>query len=119
MKGNIVELAIAVVLGVAFAALVKSFTANVIMPIIGILGGQPTFNEYTITINKSVIIYGTFITEFVSFLIIAAVLFFVMKGLNKLMALRKKQDEAEAELAVTEVELLEEIRDLLAAGRTS
>ncbi|MFI5271973.1 MAG: large conductance mechanosensitive channel protein MscL [Ktedonobacterales bacterium] len=92
LRGNVVDLAIAVVIGVAFGAVVTAFVADVIMPIIGAFGGQPTFDQYYWVINHSQIKIGTFITALVAFLIIAAVLFFfVVKPINWLMARRKTE----------------------------
>ena len=58
LRGNVMELAIAVVIGVAFKAIIDSLVADIVMPIIGIVGGKPSFDEYTITINDSVIRWG-------------------------------------------------------------
>ena len=118
MRGNIVDLAVAVVIGTAFGAVVKAFTEFVLMPIIGIFGGEPSFDKYLLTIGKSEIRYGSFLTEVVNFVIIAFALFLVVKALAKLQDLRRREEEAHTELKVTEVELLEEIRDLLASART-
>ena len=112
-KGNVLDLAVAVVIGLAFAAIVKSFTDDLLMPIIGIVGGKPEF-AYTIEINHSVISWGAFLTAIVNFLIIAFAVFLFVKAVNKLQNLRSK-DQEESELELTEVELLTEIRDLLVA----
>ncbi len=113
-KGNVVDLAVAVIIGGAFALIVKAFTENVLMPIIGIVGGKPSFDDYYLTINNSQIRYGTFLTAVVNFLIIAFALFIVVKALEKAQNIRKKED-AEEEAEATEIELLTEIRDLLVA----
>lgn len=114
MKGNVIDLAVAVVIGVAFAAVIDAFVSNIIMPIIGIIGGKPSFDEFTITINKSVILWGSFVTALVNFLIIAAAIFMAVKGLEKMQNMRKTAADVEEvpELSVSE-ELLSEIRDLL------
>lgn len=114
LKGNVVDLAVAVVIGVAFAAVIDAFVSNIIMPIIGIIGGKPSFDEFTITINKSVIMWGSFVTALVNFLIIAAAIFMAVKGLEKMQNMRKTAADVEEvpELSVSE-ELLSEIRDLL------
>jgi large conductance mechanosensitive channel len=109
-RGNVVDLAVAVVIGAAFALIVKSFTDDILMPIIGIIGGQPKF-DYSFAINDSVINWGLFLTAIVNFLIVAFAVFLVVKGINKMQNLRKKEELEEAE--ITEVELLTEIRDLL------
>jgi large conductance mechanosensitive channel len=114
-RGNVVDLAVAVVIGAAFAAIVASFTSDVLMPIIGIFGGQPSFDQYDLKIRDSVISWGSFVTAIVNFLIIAFAVFLVVKAINKMQSLRAKPEEIE-EAELTEVELLAEIRDLLAAS---
>jgi large conductance mechanosensitive channel len=118
-RGNVVDLAVAVVIGAAFAKIVTAFTDNILMPIIGIVGGKPSFNDYYVEINDSQIKWGTFLTAVVDFLIIAFAVFLFVKAINRLQNLRKTQNAVQTEAAVTEVEILAEIRDLLAtqAGR--
>ena len=118
-RGNVIDLAVAVVIGTAFTALVTSFVENIVMPIIGIVGGEPSFDDYYVTINDSRIKYGTFLTALVSFVIIALAVFLMIKSFEKLQALRRSKVDAgeeEAELTVSE-ELLKEIRDLLREGQ--
>ena len=119
MRGNVIDLAVAVVIGTAFTAVVNSFVANIIMPIIGILGGEPSFDDYYWDVNGSRITYGTFLTALVSFLIIAFAVFMMVKAFEKLQSMRKSTADAdeEEELSVSE-ELLKEIRDLLRDGRS-
>jgi large conductance mechanosensitive channel len=76
VQGNIVELATAFVIGTAFAAVVGAFVKNVINPIIAIPGGKPDFDSYVATVNGSHILYGTFITALISFVLIAAAVYF-------------------------------------------
>jgi large conductance mechanosensitive channel len=96
MRGNIVDLAVAVIIGGAFAAVVTSLADNIIMPIIGIFGGSPDFSANTFTINGSEFGWGAFVTALIAFLIIAASVFFiVVKPMNALMA-RVKRGEAPA-----------------------
>ena len=78
MRGNIVDLAVAVVIGAAFGAVVTSLVDDIIMPIIGIFGGSPDFSANTFTINGSEFRWGNFVTVLISFIIIAAVIFFVV-----------------------------------------
>lgn len=95
MRGNVVDLAIAVVIGAAFGAVVVALVQDIIMPLLGAFGGKPTFDQYYWTINHSNILVGSFLTAVVSFLIIAAVIFFfVIKPLNALLAMRKKPEAA-------------------------
>ena len=92
LRGNLVELAVAVVIGVAFAALVDSFVKDLVTPLIAALGGKQDFSQLTFTINDSVFRYGAFVNALLSFLIIAAVVyFFVVKPVNALMARRKTE----------------------------
>lgn len=92
LRGNVVDLAVAVVLGIAFGAVVTSLVNDVIMPLIGAFGGKPSFNQYYWVLNGSHINIGTFITALVAFLILAAVIFFfVVKPINWLTARRKTE----------------------------
>jgi large conductance mechanosensitive channel len=85
-RGNIVELAVAFVLGVAFGALITSFVDNLLMPVVAMIIGKPDFRELTFTINDAVFRYGAFLTDLIAFAaIVAAVFFFVVKPVNALM----------------------------------
>jgi large conductance mechanosensitive channel len=95
LRGNVVALAIAVVIGVAFGAVITSFVEDLLTPLIAAIGGQPDFSELTFTINGSQFFYGQFVNAVVSFLIIAAVVFFlVIVPLNRLMHRYEDEDEA-------------------------
>jgi large conductance mechanosensitive channel len=86
-RGNIVELAVAFVMGVAFAALVNSLIGNLIMPIVAMIFGKPDFSNLTFTINDAVFRYGQFITDAIQFLAIAAaVFFFIVKPVQAMLA---------------------------------
>ena len=112
-RGNIVELAVAFVMGVAFAAVINSLVDNLIMPIIAMIIGKPDFSDLTFTINDAVFRYGAFITSVITFIAVgAAVFFFVVKPMQVIQARQKK--EAAAPAGPTEVELLTQIRDELA-----
>ena len=116
LRGNVVDLAVAVVIGAAFGAVVTAFVADFVTPLIAAIGGKPDFAGLQFTINGSVFKYGHFFNAVVSFLIIGAVIFFlVVKPLNTLAARRKKDEEPEPEAPAEDVKLLTEIRDLLAA----
>lgn len=85
MKGNVVDLAVGVVIGVAFGAVVTSLVNDLVTPLIGAIGGQPDFSALSFSINGSKFMYGSFINALVSFVMIAAVIFFfIVKPLNKL-----------------------------------
>src|ERR671920_310608 len=87
LRGNIVELAVAFVIGVAFGALVNSFVDNLLMPVVAMIIGKPDFRELTFSINDSVFRYGAFLTDAIAFVAIAAaVFFFVVKPMNVLIA---------------------------------
>jgi large conductance mechanosensitive channel len=118
MRGNVVDLAVAVVLGAAFGALVTSLVDDVLMQIVGIIFGKPDFGGLTITINDSEIRYGSFLNALITFVTVAAaIFFFVVKPINALMARRKAGLEPEPEAVPEDVVLLGEIRDLLREGR--
>jgi large conductance mechanosensitive channel len=85
LKGNLLELAVAFVLGVAFAAVVRSFVEDVIMNLIAAVVGKPDFSDLTFSIGDGVIRYGSFLTALVTFLIIAFVLFLIVKAVQTAM----------------------------------
>ena len=113
VRGNLVELAVAIVMGIAFGAVVKSLVDNLITPVIGMIGGV-NFSGETFSINGSVFRYGQFINDVITFVLTAAAVFFVIvKPVNAIMA-RIRRPEEVAPDAPTETALLIEIRDLLA-----
>ncbi len=94
MRGNLVELAVAFVIGLAFAALVNSLVDNLVMPIVAMIIGKPDFSDLTFTINDAVFRYGAFITDAITFIATAAaIFFFVVKPMNALMARMSKPEE--------------------------
>ena len=94
MRGNIVELAVAFVLGLAFAALVTSLVDDLLMPIIAMIIGKPDFSDLTFTINDAVFRYGAFITALITFLCIAAAIFFFVVRPLQVLAARRAKGEA-------------------------
>jgi large conductance mechanosensitive channel len=93
LRGNLVELAVAFVLGVVFAALLKAFIADLITPIIALIFGQPNFSALSFTINSSHFLYGDFLNNVFTFVTTAAVIFFfVIRPFNTLMARRSTED---------------------------
>jgi large conductance mechanosensitive channel len=117
LRGNVVDLAVAVILGAAFGAVITSFVEDLLTPLVAAVGGEPDFAGLTFTVNRSAFRYGEFINAIISFLIIgAAVFFLVVKPVNALMARRKADLEPEPEAVPEDVVLLGEIRDLLKAG---
>ncbi|HCC82514.1 MULTISPECIES: large-conductance mechanosensitive channel protein MscL [unclassified Methylophaga] len=119
MRGNVIDMAVGIIIGVAFGKIVSSFVADVIMPPLGLLLGGVDFKDLTIVLKEAVgetpavvIAYGQFIQTIVDFVIIAFVIFLVIKAMNSLKA--KEEAAPEAPPAPTKEEiLLTEIRDLL------
>lgn len=113
MRGNIVELAVAFVMGVAFAAVVNSLVDDLVMPIIAMIIGKPDFSDLTFTINDAVFRYGAFLTSLVTFVAIAAaVFFFVVKPVSAMMArMKKPEEEAESDEERRHRELVAAIRE--------
>ena len=110
VRGNLIELAVAFVIGLAFATVVTSFVDNILMPIIGKFGGRPDFGG----IDVFDIPVGAFINDLVSFVLIAAAVYFiVVVPYNRIRELRKKEEPEEAEQLEETVLLLREIRDAL------
>jgi large conductance mechanosensitive channel len=96
MRGNLVELAVAFVMGLAFAALVTSFVDDLIMPIVAMIFGKPDFSDLTFTINDAVFRYGAFLTALITFVTTAAaIFFFVVKPITALMSRMSKPTEEE------------------------
>ena len=126
MKGNVVDLAVGVIIGIAFGAIVNSLVGDVIMPVIGAITGGLDFSNYYIPLSKSVtatnladakkqgavLAYGNFITLTLNFIIIAFVLFIVVRLMNQLKRLQEQAPAAPPK-PTREEELLTEIRDLL------
>lgn len=93
LRGNVVDLAVGVVMGVVFAALVKALVADLLTPIIALIFGKHDFSSLTFTINGSRFLYGDFINNVITFLsVAAAVFFFVVTPVNRLMARRAQED---------------------------
>ena len=111
IKGNVVDLAIGVIIGGAFGKIVASLVNDIIMPIIGLILGGIDFTSLEFPVGTAVVKYGAFIQSVVDFLIIAFSIFIIVRSINKT---KKKEEEAPAEPAPSKEEiLLAEIRDLL------
>jgi large conductance mechanosensitive channel len=96
LRGNVIDLAVAIAIGVAFTAVVTALVDDLIMPVVAMLGGKPDFSDLDFTINDAVFRYGHFITELVSFLIIAAaIFFFVVKPANYLIQRSRREPPAD------------------------
>ena len=118
-KGSIIDVAIGMVIGAAFSAIITSLVEDIIMPLLGIVIGKVDFTALSITIGSVQVMYGEFIQSCVSFLLIALSIFICIKAANKARTAleRKKEEEVTAEEVPAEpsedIRLLSEIRDLL------
>lgn len=113
-RGNVIDLAVGVIIGGAFGKIVSSIVNDILMPLIGILLGGIDFTSLSITIGDAVITYGNFIQNVIDFLIIALCVYVLISIINKITSKAKKEEtKAEEIKKAEEVILLEEIRDLL------
>ena len=116
-RGNVVDLAVGVIVGSAFGKIVTSLVNDILMPIIGVVLGGIDFTNPTLKVNDATILYGNFIQNVIDFLIVAFCIFIFVKAINKLTEKAKKHEIKEEKKEETpktdEVILLEEIRDLL------
>jgi large conductance mechanosensitive channel len=128
MRGNVVDLAVGVIIGAAFGRIIESVVGDIFMPLVGAVTGGLDFSNHFVALSKSVtassvveakkqgavLAWGNFVTIVINFLIIAWVLFLVVRGLNRLMAREAEKPAKPAEAPRQEV-LLQEIRDILAS----
>ena len=122
-RGNVIDMAVGIIIGSAFTAIVTSLVQDLIMPIIGIALGKVNFNELKVVLTpasgdiaESAIYYGAFIQKLVDFILVALVVFILVKQINKIKAKKEKEEAEKAEEApavAPDIELLTEIRDLL------
>lgn len=117
LRGNVLDLAVAVVVGAAFTAVVNSVVNDLINPLIGLLLGGLDFGGLSFSIGDATFAYGSLIMAIINFVVVATVLFFIIKAMN---AVSKKKEAAPAPPPgpTADQKLLAEIRDLLAAGRS-
>jgi large conductance mechanosensitive channel len=112
-RGNVIDLAVAVIIGLAFTTIINAIVSGLITPLIGMIGGND-FSDLDFTINGSTFEYGLVINAVIQFLLIAAaVFFFIVKPINMLNERRRRGEEPELEELSDEAALLTEIRDLL------
>jgi len=109
MKGSLIDMAVGIIIGAATGKMVSALVENILMPIIGALMGGVNFEDLSIKIGEAAIGYGSFIQAVIDFIIIAFVIFMILKWIN---SMKKKEEEAPAEPPADTV-LLTEIRDLL------
>ena len=118
LRGNVVDLAVAVLVASAFGAVITSFTADLVTPLIAAIVGKPDFGGLTFEINGSVFRYGQFLNAVIAFMIVAVVLyFFVIVPMTKLLERRKKGEVPPPE-PTEDILLLRQIRDLLGGSDT-
>jgi len=113
IKGNVMELAVAVVIGTAFGKIVTSLVDNIIMPLVGLLLGGVNFSTLSVTVGDVVFMYGAFIQTVVDFIIVAFVVFLIVKAMNEIMSKEEDDKKEKAKKPSEEVVLLTEIRDSL------
>lgn len=113
-KGNVMDMAVGIIIGGAFTAIVNSLVDSILMPIIGAISGGISVEQMSWKVGEATIGYGAFLQAIIDFLLIAWVLFLIIKALNKAKAAVTKPEEEEEEATVPEdIALLTEIRDLL------
>ena len=113
MKGNVMDMAIGVIIGAAFGKIVSSLVDDVLMPLVGMIVGKVDFTTLSVKVGDAELFYGKFIQNVVDFLIVAFCIFMVVKGINKLNRKKEEAPAPEAPKGPTQEELLTEIRDLL------
>ena len=114
-RGNVLDMAVGVIIGGAFKAIADSLTNDILMPLLGLLVNRVSFSDLTLTLGSATIAYGSFIEAVLNFIIMAFAVFCLVKGFNRLH--RKKEEAAPAPKPSKEELLLTEIRDLLKEGK--
>lgn len=114
-RGNVLDLAVGVIIGGAFKSITDSLTNDILMPLLGLLVNRVSFSDLTLTLGSATIAYGSFIEAVLNFIIMAFAVFCIVKAFNRLH--RKKEEAAPAPKPSKEELLLTEIRDLLKEGK--
>lgn len=114
-RGNVLDLAVGVIIGGAFKSITDSLTNDILMPLLGLLVNRVSFSDLTLTLGSATIAYGSFIEAVLNFVIMAFAVFCIVKAFNRLH--RKKEEAAPAPKPSQEELLLTEIRDLLKEGK--
>ena len=114
-KGNVMDMAVGIIIGGAFTKIVTALVEAILMPVIGIICGGKSVEDMSVMVGNASIGYGAFLQAIIDFLLVALVLFLILKSFNKAKSLVVKEEEApaEPEPVPADVELLTEIRDLL------
>lgn len=116
--GNMIELAVAVILGAAVKGVIDSFTKDVVMQLVAAIGGKPDFGALHFTLNKSIISYGTVLTQIINLVVVGLVLFLMIKAYNHLkQRMATEVPEPDAPGVISELSVLLEIRDALKSQR--
>ena len=117
LRGNVIDLAVAVIIGLAFNMVIQALVKDLLTPLISAIAGNHNFSSLTFEIHRSTFFYGDFVNVLIAFVSIAvAVYFFVVSPMNSVAARRRRGRPDEAEEISEEVQLLTEIRDLLAGS---
>jgi large conductance mechanosensitive channel len=117
MKGSLIDMAVGIIIGAAVGKMVSTLVENILMPIIGVFLGGVSFSDLSIKVGDAAIGYGAFIQAMIDFLIIAFVIFMILKAINKMKENFEKEKAAEPVAEPADVLLLSEIRDLLKQQR--
>ncbi len=112
-RGNVLDLAVGVIVGGAFSSIVTSLVNNIFTPIIGLILGGIDFSSLSLTFRDTKIMYGAFIQSVIDFLIVAFCLFIVVKFVNKITSKKEQKKKEEVKVKSAELTTLEEIRDLI------
>jgi large conductance mechanosensitive channel len=110
MKGSLIDMAVGIIIGAAVGKMVSTLVENILMPIIGMLMGGVNFADLSVTVGDASIGYGAFIQAIIDFLIVAFVIFMILKAIN---AMRENYEQEQTEAEPADIALLTEIRDLL------
>lgn len=117
MKGSLIDMAVGIIIGAAVGKMVSTLVENILMPIIGVFMGGVNFQDLSITVGDAAIGYGAFIQALIDFLIIAFVIFMILKMINRMKENFEKEKALDPEEDPVDIALLTEIRDLLKQGR--
>lgn len=113
MKGNVIDLAVGIIIGAAFGKIVSALVDNVLMPLLGILIGSKNFDALVLQVGEAQIGYGAFLSALLNFVIIAFALFLLIKGLSRAQRLGQTEKPGELTVVPEDIQLLREIRDSL------
>lgn len=113
MRGNVMDLAVGVVIGGAFGRIVSALVDAILMPVLGMVTGNPNFDYLVLYVGKAEIKYGAFLSALINFVIVAFALFLLIKGINRLARKQKAEEASTPATTPEDIQLLREIRDSL------